>query len=171
MRYNLKRHLLLKILTNKFVTENEIQPLAKNINSDIVGLSFEEIEKTLKISPIQREMILSELDKSEEVIFFNLKEKGCFINEKNGISSFTDKKYILRNRNIIIGWIKDFVQIVIPVLALIVAILSITTKIDKFRLQTDKDLNTLKVLIVEQMSRIENLEENVKSNDVNYDSQ
>jgi len=37
------------------------------------------------------ELVLSELEKSEEIVFYNLKEKGCFINPKNGLSSFVEK--------------------------------------------------------------------------------
>ena len=162
MRFNLTRHQLLKLLTEKFVSENKKIGRGQTIPADIVGLSLDEIDKQLNISPNQRELILSELIESDEIICFTLKEIGYIINEKKGISALANKKYINRNWKIILDWIKNFVQIIIPVLALVIAYVSLTSKLDSLKTQSDKELQEVKNIMLGQKKRIEKLENQSK---------
>lgn len=73
MRFNRKRHYVLKILSEKFINE-ELKLVGKrNVNADHFGLTYDEIEKLLKISPHKRELVLSELYKANEIVFLTLK--------------------------------------------------------------------------------------------------
>ncbi|TJY31311.1 hypothetical protein [Pontimicrobium aquaticum] len=144
------------------MSENLKLARGQNVTADRVGLTFDEIEEKLKISPHKRELILSELNKADEIVFFSLDKLGCMIDEKNGIPALTDKKYINRNWKIILDWIKNFVQIVIPVLALVIAYVSLTSKLDSLKTQSDKELQEVKNIMLEQKKRIEELENQSK---------
>ena len=160
MRFNRKRHLLLEKLSEKFIagTDNS----KTNLHADIIGLNFSEIDSLLKVSKAERELVLSELDKNKEIVFFDLKEEGCFI-DTNGLAALTDKKYKKKNEDIIINWFKVFVQIIVPILALLVAVLSLTTKFDSLKKQSDKELQKINTIIQEQKVRIEKLERKTKT--------
>ncbi|WP_031425460.1 hypothetical protein [Flavimarina sp. Hel_I_48] len=132
--------------------------MAHVIPAELVGLSFKHIEKELNINSYQRELMLSELDKSEEIIFYHLEERGCYIDQKNGFAALSNRKYINQHWSIILDWIKNFVQIVIPVLALIVAYISFTSKMNSIKMQYDKELQDVKNIILEQKDRLEELE-------------
>ena len=143
MRYNRTRHFLLKKLSEKFIQNSE----NSSVNADIIGLSYAEIDLLLKRNKKTRELVLSELEKSEEIVFYNLKEKGCFIEPKNGISAFTEKKYLRRNEDIIINWLKNIVQIFIPIASLIIAYLALTLKINTFQKSNSKEVEKLEMKI------------------------
>ena len=162
MRFNLKKHQALKLLAKKFLSVNEKISLSKVIPAELVGISFKDIEKELKINSYQRELMLSELDKSKEVVFYDLEERGCFIDQKNGFSALSNKKYINQNWSIILNWIKNFVQIIIPVLALVIAYVSLTVKLDSLKMQSDKELQEVKNTMLKQKQRIEELEKQSK---------
>lgn len=135
--------------------------------ADLFGLSLNEIDTKLNISPNEREMILSELIESQEIICFNLKNIGYIINEKKGISALADKKYINRNWKIILDWIKNFVQIIIPVLALFIAYVSLTSKLDSQKTQSNKELQELRNEIQELRNTMQEQKEYIESLELN----
>ncbi|VXB23336.1 conserved hypothetical protein [Flavobacterium sp. 9R] len=155
MHFNRKRHFILKKLVEKRNTKIDVRNA--RIDANEIGLSLDEIDRFLKVTSTERELILSELYKNDEIISFSLSVNGCFINE-NGVSSFSNKKYLKKNEDIIINWFKLFVQIVIPVLALLVAVLSLTAKFTILKMQSDKELQEIKYVMKEQKKRIEELE-------------
>ena len=158
MRFNRKRHYVLKILSEKFINE-ELKLVGKrNVNADHFGLTYDEIEKLLKIFPHKRELVLSKLYKANEIVFFDLEKFGCLINRENGMPAFTNKKYINRNRKIMLDWVKNFVQIIIPVLALAITFISLSIKLDSLKTDSDKELQMLKGIVLEQKERVESLE-------------
>lgn len=150
MRLNRTRHFLLKKLSEKFIDNSE----NPSDQADVVGLSYSEIDLLLKNNKKNRELVLSELEKSEEIVFYNLKEKGCFIEPKNGLSAFADKKYLRKNNEIIINWLKNFVQIFIPVASLIIAYLALTLKINSFQKTNSKEIKNMELKINELEKKV-----------------
>src|SRR5690606_23926697 len=118
-----------------------------------------EIESLLKDSKAERELVLSELDKNQEIEIFDLKEKGCMINDKHGLAAFDSKKYKKMNEDIIIDWIKVFVQIVVPILSLVITILVILKDDSK----TTKEIQAIEQKIQSLKGNIESLELNQKT--------
>jgi hypothetical protein len=143
MRLNRARHFLLKKLSEKFINNNE----NPNKNADVVGLSLHEIDLLLRRNKKNRELILSELEKSGEIVYYNLMEKGCFIEPINGLSAFAEKKYLRKNNDIIINFLKNFVQIFIPIASMIIAYLALTIKLD----------------VIEKSYKIKNIELEIKN--------
>lgn len=93
MNYNRKRHKLLKELTR--LHSNRDKNKTKFYCNE-VSLTFDKIDKFLNVSKKEREMILSDLWKSNEILLCQIPEntEGCFINDPIGISSLSNKKYI-----------------------------------------------------------------------------
>jgi len=150
MRLNRTRHFLLKKLSEKFIDNNE----NPSEQADVVGLSFSEIDSLLKNDKKIRELVLYELEKSEEIVFYNLKEKGYFIEPTNGLSAFAEKKYLRKNDEIIISWLKNFVQIFIPIASLIIAYLALTLKINSFQKANSKEIKNMELKINELEKKV-----------------
>lgn len=154
MRFNRKRHLLLKKLSEKYIQ--------KNMKGGAVslGMSIIEINKLLKVDNLTREKIVSELLRANELILYDFGDKsGFFIEHKNGLSAFSDKKYLKRNENIIINWFKVFVQIAVPVLSLIITILVIIKDDSK----TTKEIQSIEQKVEDLKNKINKLEKNTKT--------
>lgn len=76
------------------------------------------------------------------------------INPALGLSAFTEGKYLKRNNDILIVWLKNFVQIFIPIASLTITILVLSLEsrsINKFQDKEIKELN----------SRIRDLEDQI----------
>ena len=140
MRLNRTRHFVLKKLSQKFIDNNENE----NNKADVVGLSFNEIDALLKVTKKKRELILSELDRCNEIVFYELEQKGFFIEPKIGLSALSEKKYLRKNEDIIIKWLKNIVQIFIPIASLLIAYLALTIKIN-----SNNNLNSKQMKIIE----------------------
>ncbi len=67
---------------------------------------------------------------------------------QKGLSSFSQKKCLTKNNTIITNWFKNFVQIIVPILSLIVVILAITLKINSLNSK-----NTIEIEAIEQKQR------------------
>ena len=93
MNYNLKRHKLLQELTRLITNREENR---NDFDCNEVSMTFKQIDKFLNVTRQEREIILSELWSSNEIILceFPNNYKGCFINDPIGISSFSNKKYL-----------------------------------------------------------------------------
>lgn len=57
-----------------------------------------------------------------------------------------------------LDWVKNFVQIIIPVLALAITFISLSIKLDSLKTDSDKELQMLKGIVLEQKERVESLE-------------
>lgn len=136
---------MLQKLSEKFFKNSD--DTKSNLDADIVGLSLIEIDTLLKIDKNTRELILSELEKADEIVFYNLGEKGCFIEPKNGLSALTSKKYIKQNQDIILTWSRNFVQIFIPVASLLIAFIALSLNISKTKIENSEEINKLELKI------------------------
>lgn len=124
MRYNRTRHKALLLLSEKF--NKLLNEKTGSFRGNEVGLSNEELNSLLNIDDRKRRLVFSELFENEEVKPYHLDGiSGCFIHPEKGFESLANEKYLERNREIVKNWIKDFVQIAIPVLSLIITILVI----------------------------------------------
>lgn len=157
MKFNIKRHRTLKILSKNRVLDD----IGESNNKTLLGVSFDEIQSKLGYDRKKCELVFSALYENEEVEYTDMGIKGLFLTRK-GLVSFSDKKYIKENNKIIIGWLRNFVQIVIPVLALVIAVLSLTLRMDILKMQSDKEMQKLTTTIKEQKLRIETLESKSK---------
>ncbi len=148
MRFNRTRHYFLKILSKKY-NSNKNTP---SENADVIGLTYAQIDSFLKNKKNYRDLILSELLKSNEIVFFDLDEKSYFIELDNGLSALTKKKYLKRNNEIIVNWFKNFVQIFIPIASLTIGILALSIKFNKIEDSNKKELQKIqqKLIILEK---------------------
>ena len=154
---NRKRHKTLKLLSDSFIKFNSDQT-----NSYFkFGVSFIDLMNELNCDRNKLEIIIGTLYLNEEVKYTNVDVEGL-ISTLKGFNSFSDKKYIKENDKIIINWLKNFVQIVIPVLALLIAYVSLTAKLDNLKKLSDKELQEVKKSMQEQKERIELLENKSK---------
>ncbi|MBC7439609.1 MAG: hypothetical protein H7250_06470 [Flavobacterium sp.] len=95
------------------------------------GLSYKDILNNLNVSETELNIIISELYENKEI---KNGHDGLII-EKKGISSFSNNFYIKQSRNYKLNLIKDYVQIIVPILTSIIAIIAVsnnnTSKIEK----------------------------------------
>ena len=160
MNVERKRHELLNLLNsqyNIFVTnEND-----ENSNIKIpFGISKKEIFNKLNICENEFNTISSELYELEEIDNCDEPELDSIYILKSGLTSFANKKYLNRIFERKKDRIKFIVQTAIPVLALIVAILSLSTKFDSLKMQSDKELQKLEDKLLKQKMRIDSMELN-----------
>ena len=143
MNSNLLRHQILEILTKQYIiAENSSEPL---------GVSFTVIESELKCTNVFLRQSISELYDNKEIGYHDAYDIiGVHATEK-GVASFSNKKYWRIDRLTKVNFIKDCIQIIIPVLSLIVAVLAITMKIDNANEATRKSQ-------IEVLKRVESLE-------------
>jgi hypothetical protein len=150
---NTKRHKTLSLLSHSFIKFNSGQ-----IDSDFkFGVSFKDLQSELKCDRNKLETIIGTLYLNKEVEYTDTAVIGL-ASTLNGFNSFTNEKYLKENRKIIINLLKDFVQIVIPVLALLIAYTSLTTKMDSLKTLSDKELQEVKKSIQKQKEHTESLE-------------
>ncbi|SEB01100.1 hypothetical protein SAMN05443667_11531 [Flavobacterium gillisiae] len=158
MNNNRLKHKLLKILSKQYVISG-----FENAENTEIGLNDDIILPLLKVSIEEYELLKMSLFEEKEVFRHNPKYKlGLYATDK-GVASFVNKKYKKRNEDIILNWFKVFVQIVVPVLALIIAVLSLTIKLDTLKMQSDKELQKLENIMQEQQLSIEKLEMKTKT--------
>lgn len=129
MNINIRRHKVLQILSIKRINGelgNRTEPLE---------VSFDEIYKKLKCN--EAVLIFSKLFSEKEIAYHNaFGVKGLYLT-KEGLVAFSNKKYIKEYYSILVGYLKDFVQIFIPILSLCIAFLALSLK----HLDTEKSLN------------------------------
>jgi len=142
MHFNITRHSLLKKFSKKFLDNQDI----KSGDADIVGLTLNEIDEFLQHKKDKRDLILSELYKSEEIVSFNLDEKGYFIEPYKGLSAIAEKKYLRKNHKIILDWLRNFVQIFIPVASLLIAFIALSINLKERENETKILRNKLNII-------------------------
>ena len=114
MNNNLNRHRLLKILSDQYIKAN--------LGQGRMGVSWDELAKKMGCSLEQLLEICATLFAEEEVDKHDAYDvKGIYAKMK-GVSSYTNRKYKKENNKLIFDEIKNWVQILIPVLSLIVTL-------------------------------------------------
>lgn len=152
MRFNRKKHQLLKRLAEKYSRLKEEKDSVPGIEA---GIPYSEIRSLLKITEHQRKLLLAEMRKAEEVVEFKKDDwYGCYINPSNGLESLSNKKYQVRNRKIIKDGLIDFVQIAVPVLSLLITILVIVRDDSK----RNSEIEAIEEKIEKLQNRINDLE-------------
>jgi hypothetical protein len=119
MNKNLKKHALLKILSEQYIEGWDTEILS--------GIVESQIKEDLNISHKQLRTIIAELLGENEVQNFKPNEnseQGWMTND-NGAASYGNEKYKKIRTNNNWNLIKNWVQTVIPVLSLIVTIMVI----------------------------------------------
>lgn len=136
MNDNKLRHKILRILSNRTI-ENDVASL-KGEARNVIGISFDNLSEQTKCSDSEIRAVTSLLFTNKEVDLYDMKFKGLYITE-NGIAAYSTKKYIKVRQNYIIQIIKDSVQIFIPIISMIIALVAVSNndsgKID--RLETE----------------------------------
>ncbi|MDN3722749.1 hypothetical protein QRD02_00015 [Aequorivita sp. SDUM287046] len=153
MNIDAKRHKLLGILSKQ---ANDLDLNKAEYNA--LGVSFERILYELNCNEDELQLITSDLYTSDEIGYHNAYEiVGLFAKEK-GMTAFANKKYRERIYERRKEFIKFLVQTIIPILALIVAILSLSLKFENLKLQSDKELQELKDKLNKQENQLNQLE-------------
>lgn len=159
MNLNKKRHKLLELLS---IHRNNVQ--LKKAKYNALGVSFTDLHAELNCNDNELQIITAELYSSDEIGYHDAHNITGLFATKNGLSAYSNKKYIKLFWENIFNLSKNIVQIFIPVLALIVAILSFTLKFDNIQKQSGKELKEVKLLLLEQQKRIKVLENHFKKN-------
>jgi len=132
MNNDIIRHKVLTILAEKS-NNNTILSL-NGENTGEYTVSFKDIFANIKCSEVEIVNSVSLLLSNKEVYFYNAEFKGLLI-EDIGIGAYSTKKYLNIYRNNIFQIIKDIVQIFIPVISMIIALVAVsnngTKNIDK----------------------------------------
>lgn len=166
MRNNRKKHKTLKFLSDNFIELNS--STTKNPNFQF-GKSFEDIESELKLDKLSCEKVYARLELEEEVGVIDTKIKGLHLTQK-GLDSYVSKKYLLENENIILSWFKVFVQIFIPIVSLIIALLALSLKFNSITDNIEKKVSAKYKQELEQieskLDSILQLENNRKNNSI-----
>lgn len=159
MNLNKKRHKLLELLSKH---RNNVE--LKKAKYNALGVSFTELYAELNCNDDKLQIITAELYTSDEIGYHDAHNITGLFAKNNGLSAFSNKKYIKLFWENIFNVSKNIVQIFIPVLALIVAILSFTLKFDNLQKQSEKELQEVKSLLLEQQKRIKVLELQIEKN-------
>jgi len=155
MNFNRQRHKVLKLLS---VSRIQFDSGRRNIDFKL-GVSFDDLQKELNCDLDTCELIYSTLYDEKEVEYTNTSVIGLILSQK-GLKSYSEKKYLKENEKIIIDYFKNFVQIVIPILSLVIAILTIQLKIDTSNDKTNKKIENLQIQLNKQEQIINDLRHN-----------
>ena len=132
----LDQHKLLKLLSNQFVEWDKT-------HTGTVAVPFDTICKELNCNKEQLHIITAQLFSEKEVGLYNVSGvEGLYI-DKAGLSSYAGKKYLKEKKTKYFDEIKNWVQVTIPVLSLLLAILIFIRSNDTLTKQ-DKELQAAK---------------------------
>ncbi|MRI01642.1 hypothetical protein GH721_13945 [Kriegella sp. EG-1] len=152
MRYNLTKHKILKALANKLTAGMDENGRAvgdiKVSKSDIISL----VGKNKRLYAV----IISELRANNEVKYLEASD-SYIIETVDGLNSFSNKKYLNKNWDIILSYLKNFAQIFIPIASLIVAILALWLKLNTQDTTHKKEIKKIE-------SRLEVIEKSAQKN-------
>lgn len=145
MNLNLKRHNLLEILSKQSIDFDLHKTTDFSVSSNT-------ILKKLNINELFLNSIISELNINKEIDYYfwnDIEKKGLFVTPL-GVSSYSNKKYKKLFYLNIKNNLKDFVQIIIPILSLLITLLVVKDNLSK-----ESKFNTQ---VKELKERIESLE-------------
>jgi len=142
MKRDLDRHKLLSFLAAKRVKFE-----ANNLDdNEHLGISFNEIKQKLNCDILELNLIASELYENKEISYTNLNMQGL-ICKTEGLTSFANNKYKARYWRDFWTNLFTISQIVVPILALVIALVAVmdsrhdkalTKEILLFRREMDK---------------------------------
>ena len=145
MNLHLKRHKLLGVLSKQ---RGDLK--LRKADPMILGVSSESILKDLNCSEDELELITSELRTQDEIKDFDADGVKGFFARPNGVSAFSNKKYLRLNNSRIKNNAKDLVQIIIPVLSLLITLVVILK---------DNSKNTKEIQTIEQ--KLESIQDSI----------
>ena len=165
MKSDLKRHKLLKILSEKTLKFTVDELPAK----EAIGVSFDEILKLMKCDKTKLNLIAAELYKNKEIGYHNANSVIGMYCDKNGLSSLSNAKYRARYWKDFWNNLFTISQIIVPILALSVALITVldsrqSKKHTEEILLLRKELNKQQELLNFQTNKILILE-NILKND------
>lgn len=162
MNFNLKKHKTLELLSESRIKFETDLTASKKYTW---GVSFEELQNQLGYERDKCELVFSELYDNEEIKPTDVEVLGLIATRK-GLTAFANKKYKRENNRILINWAKNFVQIIIPVLALVVAILSFSLKLNNIKIETDKNFQKIMTTVLEEKHRLDRIEQKVATDSI-----
>jgi len=147
MNINKNRHKLLGLLSEQYFN--------RQFENQDTYLSFDFIKTNMKVSDRELMLLYSKLHEDKEADFYSVSgNEGLYATDK-GVTSFSEKKYVLENEKIFFDRLKNWTQIIIPILSLSATILVIT--LSEIRInKKQEDINELN-------KRVKELETMVKS--------
>ena len=158
MNIDAKRHKLLGLLTKQ---RKGLE--LKKAEYNALGVPFDKIYKELDCGEDDLHSITSDLYTSDEIGYHDAHNiVGLFAKDK-GVTAFSNNKYHNRITERRKERVKFFVQTAIPILALIVAIITLSLKFNSLKMLSDKELQKLKHKLLEQEKRIDSMETNLKT--------
>lgn len=121
MKYDLQKHKLLSILVGQTLKfDSDELP-----DDEPMGVSFDKILKEMNCNKIKLNLIASELYLNKEIGYHDTEQLVGLYCDKSGTISFSNNKYRRRYWNDIIDFWNKLSQAIIPILALIVAIIAL----------------------------------------------
>ena len=157
MNSNIRRHQLLKILTERY--QKGFQPGEK-----IIGVSWDELKTKMECTLDKLLEISAPLYEEKEVedyVAYGI--KGLLITTR-GISSSTTEKYKRENSRLIFEVTKNWVQTIIPFLSLLIAFYALVTS--EYRMKTrDNVIDSLKFRLERLEKKIIDLDKGIESTD------
>lgn len=114
MNNNLNRHKLLKILSEQYIKANQ--------GNGPLGVSWDELQSRMNCTLDKLMEISAPLYEAEEVARHGAHGVNGVYAKMKGVSSYTTKKYKRENNKLIFDLLKNWVQILIPLISLFVTL-------------------------------------------------
>lgn len=149
---NIVRHRILKVLSEKLV-ENDVAHV-NGENSGTWAVSFKEISEKTKCSELKIRQAVSVLLYNKEVFLNNVEFNGLGA-EEAGLSALSTNKYLNLNKSNILNFIKDIVQILIPIISMVIAFVAVSNK-------DNGKIDKLETKLQEMQISLTNTEEYIK---------
>ncbi|MEO6730569.1 MAG: hypothetical protein ABIN01_05085 [Ferruginibacter sp.] len=136
MNHYHRDHFILKILAEQYFEWEKAK-------KGIVAIDFESFKKKFNCSKAELELMTAKLFSEGEVMYYNVNGiEGIAIKPK-GLASFAEKKYLKERKKLIFDETKNWVQVSIPILSLLLAIMIFVKSNAKLKEQ-DKELQAIK---------------------------
>jgi hypothetical protein len=137
---DIKRHRLLKFLAKKRKDLISIED-----PDDIIGVSRENMMKKLSCSELGLNIIISEMVLSKEIDHYDINNiKGFFLRDE-GFKELVNRKYTKRFWKYYGDIVKKTVEISIPVLSLLVALIAVSSSRKDEQYRQENQINILQL--------------------------
>lgn len=143
MNDNIKKHELLEILSTEKIN-----------NKTPLGVGFDKILELLKIDKEYLDFICGELYGTGEIKYFDngVDEKGLYATSL-GVKSHSSKNYIERQNKKNWELAKNWVQTVVPILSLVIAIIVLTLSNRSYLKEVKSELKEVKERLIIQENK------------------
>lgn len=145
LRYNIKRHKTLELLSAKRILGESGQ-----LNEPL-GVKYEDIYSYLNCNEKEGVLIFSRLFLEKEIAYHNAYGVKGLCLTKEGLTAFSNKKYIHENYSIVTNFLKNIVQIFIPLASLVIAYLALTLRQNEINDKHEKE----KIILEKRLRDIE----------------